>query len=73
MNTANESGVAKHSDHVIDAQPVPPKRWLNRTVAGVGLTSALGDFCYETATVIPARANAVIRDRDNPKIVARPC
>jgi MFS family permease len=27
-------------------------RWLNRTVAGAGLTSALGDFCYETATVI---------------------
>lgn len=30
----------------------PPKRWLNRTVAGAGLTSALGDFCYETTTVI---------------------
>lgn len=26
--------------------------WLNRTVAGVGVTSALGDFCYETTTVI---------------------
>ncbi|CAN7752541.1 MULTISPECIES: MFS transporter [unclassified Variovorax] len=26
--------------------------WLNRTVAGAGLTSALGDFCYETTTVI---------------------
>jgi MFS family permease len=26
--------------------------WLNRTVGGVGLTSALGDFCYETTTVI---------------------
>jgi sugar phosphate permease len=26
--------------------------WLNRTVVGAGLTSALGDFCYETATVI---------------------
>ena len=25
---------------------------MNRTVAGVGLTSALGDFCYETTTVI---------------------
>lgn len=33
------------------SQP-PPKRWLNRTVAGAGLTSALGDFCYETTTVI---------------------
>lgn len=29
-----------------------PQRWLNRTVGGVGLTSALGDFCYETTTVI---------------------
>lgn len=28
------------------------KSWLNRTVAGAGLTSALGDFCYETTTVI---------------------
>ena len=26
--------------------------WLNRTVAGAGLTSALGDLCYETTTVI---------------------
>ncbi len=30
----------------------PPRRWLNRTVFGAGLTSALGDFCYETTTVI---------------------
>lgn len=29
-----------------------PKRWLNRTVLGAGITSALGDFCYETTTVI---------------------
>ena len=29
-----------------------PQSWLNRTVAGAGLTSALGDFCYETTTVI---------------------
>jgi MFS family permease len=32
--------------------PVVPKGWLNRTVAGAGITSALGDFCYETTTVI---------------------
>ncbi len=34
---------------------MPPARaqgWLNRTVLGAGLTSALGDFCYETTTVI---------------------
>ena len=27
-------------------------RWLNKTVVGAGITSALGDFCYETTTVI---------------------
>lgn len=27
-------------------------RWWNRTVIGAGITSALGDFCYETTTVI---------------------
>lgn len=32
--------------------PAVPKGWLNRTVAGAGVTSALGDFCYETTTVI---------------------
>jgi hypothetical protein len=29
-----------------------PQGWLNRTVVGAGITSALGDFCYETTTVI---------------------
>lgn len=29
-----------------------PTRWLNRTILGAGLTSALGDFGYETASVI---------------------
>jgi len=33
-------------------QTAEPKRWLNRTVCGAGLTSAFGDFCYETTTVI---------------------
>ncbi|HGM6009138.1 TPA: MFS transporter, partial [Pseudomonas aeruginosa] len=32
--------------------PATTKGWFNRTVAGAGLTSALGDFCYETTTVI---------------------
>jgi len=32
--------------------PAVPKGWLNCTVAGAGITSALGDFCYETTTVI---------------------
>lgn len=38
------------------APPATPttqaKGWLNRTVVGAGITSALGDFCYETTTVI---------------------
>ncbi|MFN3493160.1 MAG: MFS transporter [Hydrogenophaga sp.] len=34
------------------AAPPSRPRWFNRTVAGAGLTSALGDFCYETTTVI---------------------
>lgn len=29
-----------------------PTGWFNRTVVGAGITSALGDFCYETTTVI---------------------
>ena len=32
--------------------PAPSGGWLNATVAGAGITSALGDFCYETTTVI---------------------
>ncbi|WP_205910004.1 MFS transporter [Tabrizicola caldifontis] len=32
--------------------PMPPTGWFNRTVAGAGITSALGDFAYETTTVI---------------------
>lgn len=33
-------------------EPPSPRRWFNRTVVGAGITSALGDFCYETTTVI---------------------
>lgn len=39
----------------MQSTPAPDSQtrsWLNRTVAGAGLTSALGDFCYETTTVI---------------------
>lgn len=35
-----------------DPVAAPRKRCLNRTVFGAGCTSALGDFCYETTTVI---------------------
>lgn len=38
--------------HNQSAPPEPPRQWLNRTVIGAGITSALGDFCYETTTVI---------------------
>ena len=41
-----------NSDTQMPDHANPPKRWFNRTVAGAGLTSALGDFCYETTTVI---------------------
>ena len=37
---------------MIGKQRGKPKSWLNRTVGGAGLTSALGDFCCETTTVI---------------------
>jgi MFS family permease len=30
----------------------PKPRWLNRTVLGAGVTSALGDFCYETTNAV---------------------
>lgn len=41
----------------VDAQqaatePARLAHWWNRTVIGAGVTSALGDFCYETTTVI---------------------
>jgi hypothetical protein len=39
------------SENSDSAAPDPP-RWWNRTVIGAGLTSALGDLCYETTTVI---------------------
>lgn len=42
-----------HSDGVpstvVDS---PGRHWLNRTVVGAGVTSALGDFAYETSNVL---------------------
>ncbi len=46
MSKRNESATTDADD------TQQPRRWLNRTVAGAGITSALGDFCYETTTVI---------------------
>lgn len=45
----NESMTKAITEAEIAAEP---KGWLNRTVAGAGITSALGDFCYETTTVM---------------------
>jgi MFS family permease len=52
MSTPTEPAFAEPADKAESAPQATPKRWLNRTVAGAGLTSALGDFCYETTTVI---------------------
>lgn len=49
MNGANESAAVEPA---VDSETRKPTGWLNRTVAGAGITSALGDFCYETTTVI---------------------
>jgi MFS family permease len=49
VSGANESLSGKSAD---SAKTENPKGWFNRTVVGVGVTSALGDFCYETTTVI---------------------
>lgn len=49
MRTGNESTTGK-SAHCSDTKH--SNGWLNRTVIGTGITSALGDFCYETTTVI---------------------
>jgi MFS family permease len=38
--------------HMQSATAERPQRWLNQTVVGTGVTSALGDFSYETTTVI---------------------
>ena len=51
MTTPTDNGRARVED---PANGTAPERrgWLNRTVVGAGVTSALGDFCYETTTVI---------------------
>lgn len=51
MREAANVAVAPARDESADAN-ANRAAWLNRTVAGAGLTSALGDFCYETTTVI---------------------
>jgi len=40
------------AESTINDPSVQAQGWMNRTVVGAGITSALGDFCYETTTVI---------------------
>ncbi len=44
--------VESSEEKTVDKPTDQPQGWLNRTVVGTGITSALGDFCYETTTVI---------------------
>jgi len=44
--------VEASDETTVACQIEQPQGWLNRTVVGTGITSALGDFCYETTTVI---------------------
>jgi len=50
MNPANPLSACREGGQFRTRQKT--SRWLNRTVVGAGITSALGDFCYETTTVI---------------------
>lgn len=52
MNTSDDTASTEISQHEEAAKSVTELPWWNRTVLGAGLTSALGDFCYETTTVI---------------------
>ena len=49
MSNENNSTVIQLAN---STEQEKPKHWFNRTVVGAGITSALGDFCYETTTVI---------------------
>jgi MFS family permease len=52
MSESPDAATVGQVDETSERREAPPSGWLNRTVGGVGLTSALGDFCYETTTVI---------------------
>lgn len=49
--TGQQKSTARARDSSSTATP-SPRHWLNRTVVGAGITSAFGDFCYETTTVL---------------------
>ena len=49
MSASNDAAAGKSTG---TAEAAGSTGWLNRTVVGAGVTSALGDFCYETTTVM---------------------
>ena len=52
MNNPTETAAVTESKEQNGVEPTMVRHWWNRTVIGAGITSALGDFCYETTTVI---------------------
>lgn len=56
LRSASSTSVTRTSERIMtpqtDSTAIASTGWLNRTVLGAGITSALGDFCYETTTVI---------------------
>lgn len=52
MNKPTETASVTADAKQAAAEPTRTRHWWNRTVIGAGVTSALGDFCYETTTVI---------------------
>ncbi|WP_437191714.1 MFS transporter [Planctomicrobium sp. SH527] len=52
MNNQTENASLTSDTEQSGADPSRARHWWNRTVIGAGITSALGDFCYETTTVI---------------------
>lgn len=43
---------AENAVNRTDVEPVASPSWFNRTIVGAGITSAFGDFAYETTNVI---------------------
>jgi MFS family permease len=52
MDIPDDDAVPNLDKNPTGLHPQATRHWYNRTVIGAGLTSGLGDFCYETTTVI---------------------
>lgn len=52
MSSGQKTAASEANPEKTPNDSAPARRWWNRTVVGAGVTSALGDFCYETTTVI---------------------